>query len=88
MAEDSVSDCLLSPHPMDVSPLSQHGTHCSLKEGSRAKEKGIFQPFCEQPVRAIYFSSAQDCLSLPKAISDGLEVSADGSLNLGLHCHM
>lgn len=67
MAEDSVPDCVLSPHPMDASPFSQHGTHCSLKEGSRAKEKSIFQPFCQQPAQAIHFSFAQDCLSLPKA---------------------
>lgn len=67
MAEDSVQDRVLSPHPMDVSPLSQPGTHYSLKEGSTAKEKSIFQPFCQQPAQAIHSSFAQDCLSLPKA---------------------
>lgn len=41
--------------------------HCSLKEGSTAKQKSILQPFCQQPVQAIHFSCAQDCLSLPKA---------------------
>lgn len=61
MAEDSVPDCLLSPHPMDVSPLSQYGTHCSLKEGSRAKEKTIFQTF---PQLSVKFHSFQLCPGL------------------------
>lgn len=64
MTEDSVPDSLLSPHPMDISPLSQHDRDCSLKEESRAKEKSIFQPFCQLPVQA---HSLQLCpgLTLP-----------------------